>query len=153
MKPIVTDTYDFPTLIGEGYAYVDKTALLRRMISGVDGRFFFMSRPRRFYGFWDATGSATIIVERLRKLGKLPDEVEGLRVFPKKLDVCDAKTLPVAALMYQGGYLTIKDVDPSGELVLGIPNREVRLAIVRVGVGYDAKTGVVRTEVSKAGKS
>ena len=48
MKPIVTDTYDFPTLVEEGYVYVDKTALLRRMISGVDGRFFFMSRPRRF---------------------------------------------------------------------------------------------------------
>ena len=48
MKPIVTDTYDFPTLVGNGYVYVDKTALLRRMISGVDGRFFFMSRPRRF---------------------------------------------------------------------------------------------------------
>ena len=48
MKPIVTDTYDFPTLIEKRYVYVDKTALLRRMISGVDGRFFFMSRPRRF---------------------------------------------------------------------------------------------------------
>ena len=23
MKPIVTDTYDFPTLVGEGYFYVD----------------------------------------------------------------------------------------------------------------------------------
>ena len=23
MKPIVTDTYDFPTLVGEGYVYVD----------------------------------------------------------------------------------------------------------------------------------
>ena len=41
IKPIVTDTYDFPTLVGEGYVYVDKTALLRRMISGVDGRFGF----------------------------------------------------------------------------------------------------------------
>ena len=86
-------------------------------------------QERRFYGFWDATGSATLIVERLRKLGKLPDEIEGIKVFPKKLDVCDARTLPFATLMYQGGYLTIKDVDPSGELVLGIPNREVRLAI------------------------
>ena len=86
-------------------------------------------QERRFYGFWDATGSATLIVERLRKLGKLPDEIEGIRVFPKKLDVCDVKTLPFAALMYQGGYLTIKDVDPSGELILGIPNREVRLSI------------------------
>ena len=48
MKPIITDTYDFPTLIREGYVYVDKTAYLRRMVSGIDGRFFFMSRPRRF---------------------------------------------------------------------------------------------------------
>ena len=48
MKPIVTDTYDFSTLIEKGYVYVDKTAFLRRMISGVDGRLFFMSRPRRF---------------------------------------------------------------------------------------------------------
>lgn len=86
-------------------------------------------QERRFYGFWDATGSATLIVERLRKLGKLPDEIDGIRVFPKKLDVCDARTLPFAALMYQGGYLTIKDVDPNGELILGIPNREVRLSI------------------------
>jgi len=86
-------------------------------------------QEHRFYGFWDATGSATLIVERLRKLGKLPEEIEGIKVFPKKLDVCDVKTLPFAALMYQGGYLTIKDVDSSGELILGIPNREVRLAI------------------------
>ena len=48
LKPIVTDTYDFPTLIRRGYVYVDKTALLHRMISGVDGMCFFMSRPRRF---------------------------------------------------------------------------------------------------------
>ena len=86
-------------------------------------------QERRFYGFWNATGNSSLIVERLRRLGKLPDEIENLRVYPKKLDVCDAKTLPLAALMYQGGYLTIKDVLPSGELVLGIPNREVRSAI------------------------
>ena len=47
-KPIVTDTYDFPTLIKRGYVYVDKTALLHWMISGIDGTLFFMSRPRRF---------------------------------------------------------------------------------------------------------
>ena len=47
-KPIVTDTYDFPTLVGRGYVYVDKTALLHRLISGVDGTCFFLSRPRRF---------------------------------------------------------------------------------------------------------
>lgn len=86
-------------------------------------------QERRFYGFWDATGSATLIVERLRKLGRLPDEIEGIKVFPKKLDVCDVKTLPFAALMYQGGYLTINDARQ----------------IVYVGVNYDTRKRNVDT--------
>jgi len=32
MKLVVTDTYDFPTLIGEGYVYVDKTAFRRSLM-------------------------------------------------------------------------------------------------------------------------
>ena len=28
------------------------------------------------------------------------------------LDVCDAETLPIEALLYQSGYLTIKEVVP-----------------------------------------
>jgi len=79
--------------------------------------------------FWDRTGSSTLIIERLRKLGKLPLDVEAVEVLPKRLDVCDLQTLPVDALMYQGGYLTIKSVLENGNLVLGIPNREVRESI------------------------
>lgn len=35
LKPIVTDTYDFPTLIRDGNVYVDKTAYLHRLVSKV----------------------------------------------------------------------------------------------------------------------
>ena len=48
MKPIATDTSEFRSLIEGGYVYVDKTALLHRLVSGVDGTQFFISRPRRF---------------------------------------------------------------------------------------------------------
>ena len=48
LRTIVTDTYDFATLIRDRNVYVDKTALLHRLISRVDGSLFFMSRPRRF---------------------------------------------------------------------------------------------------------
>lgn len=37
---------DFPSLREEGYLYVDKTALLYRMVN--EGRVYFLSRPRRF---------------------------------------------------------------------------------------------------------
>ena len=48
MKPIATDTYTFSKFIEGGYVYVDKTAYLRRLVSGIDGSQFFMARPRRF---------------------------------------------------------------------------------------------------------
>lgn len=79
--------------------------------------------------FWDRTGSSTLIIERLRKFGKMPLDVESVEVSAKRLDVCDLEKLPFDALMYQGGYLTIKSVLDDGKLVLGIPNREVREAI------------------------
>ena len=36
----------FPNIIEEGYAYVDKTNYIKPLIK--QGRFFFLSRPRRF---------------------------------------------------------------------------------------------------------
>ena len=80
---------------------------------------------KKVASFWSATGNATLIVERLRKAGKVPMELGAVEVSPEKLDVCDVRSLPFATLMYQGGYLTIKDVKPNGRLVLGVPNREI----------------------------
>ena len=45
------------------------------------------------------------------------------------------KTMPLAALLYQGGHLTIKRVRPSGKLDLGIPNEEIAMSLSR---GYAA---------------
>ena len=75
--------------------------------------------------YWSSTGNATLIVERLRKVKKLPIDLEGVEATESSLGSCDAKSLPVVSLMYQGGYLTIKGVKKNGRLVLGIPNREV----------------------------
>lgn len=48
MKPIATDIYSFEKLIVQNKTYVDKTALLYRLINGEQGELFFLSRPRRF---------------------------------------------------------------------------------------------------------
>ena len=37
---------DFKTIIENGYAYVDKTALVYRLVT--EGQVYFLSRPRRF---------------------------------------------------------------------------------------------------------
>ena len=37
---------DFKTIIEDGYVYVDKTALVYRLVT--EGQVYFLSRPRRF---------------------------------------------------------------------------------------------------------
>ena len=48
MRPIATDTNDFPSLRRDGKIYVDKTEFVHRMVSDANTRLFFISRPRRF---------------------------------------------------------------------------------------------------------
>ena len=48
MRPIATDTADFPKLREKGCIYVDKTMFMHRMASDVGTNLFFISRPRRF---------------------------------------------------------------------------------------------------------
>ena len=83
--------------------------------------------------YWSKTGIPTLIVERLQASGRMPSELKDVETTPGDLDVCDATDLPWIPLLYQSGYLTIKDVKWSDEdgrhvtgLVLGTPNREVR---------------------------
>ena len=72
----------------------------------------------------------------------MPEDMENVPADAMTLDVCDAETLPMESLLYQGGYLTIKDViqpprDPDGQIigsasyVLAPPNLEVREALKR----------------------
>lgn len=83
LKLIVTDTYDFPTLIRRGYVYVDKTAFLRRMTSGVDASLFFISHLRRVVAIGVNYNSRVADVEVKSEVVSSSDEVvrshSGLR--------------------------------------------------------------------------
>ena len=87
--------------------------------------------------YWEATGKATLIIDRIEKAGKMPTDLENVPADYLTLDVCDAETLPMEALLYQGGYLTIKEVVPGenkddpDSYILAPPNREVRDALKR----------------------
>ena len=85
--------------------------------------------------YWSMTGMPTLVLERLQACGRFPATLDGETAYPEELDVCDVATLPYKTLLYQSGYLTIKDVVhekiegspvPRVKLVLGIPNVEVR---------------------------
>ena len=48
MEKAATDIYTFENLRGNGYTYVDKTAILKQLADDSRGRQFFIARPRRF---------------------------------------------------------------------------------------------------------
>ena len=75
--------------------------------------------------YWEATGHATMIVNRIKAADKIPADLNGLAVTRTQLDVCDAETMPLPALLYQGGYLTLSEIIDESMFRLGIPNNEI----------------------------
>ncbi len=89
---------------------------------------------RDFENYWGASGGATIIYERLRANRQLPADLDGMSAMKSDFDACDTESLPLNALLYQGGYLTIGGYDRQFDVYdLRIPNEEVRKTL---DVGY-----------------
>ena len=75
--------------------------------------------------YWEATGHASMIVNRIKAADEIPTDLNGLAATRTQLDVCDAETMPLPALLYQGGYLTVSEVIDENTFRLGIPNNEI----------------------------
>ena len=75
--------------------------------------------------YWESTGQATVVVNRIKAADEIPADLNGMAATQTQLDVCDAETLPLPALLYQGGYLTLSEVIDENSFRLGVPNREI----------------------------
>lgn len=77
--------------------------------------------------YWFRTGTPTFLIKGLRKGGAKWSEVFNERVSESVLSDNETyRTTPIA-LLFQTGYLTIKDYDRKRRLYrLGIPNKEVK---------------------------
>ena len=75
--------------------------------------------------YWESTSQTTMIANRLKAADEIPADLDGVAATRTQLDVCDAETMPLVSLMYQGGYLTIKRIIDANTFRLGIPNEEI----------------------------
>ncbi|MDR1726501.1 MAG: AAA family ATPase, partial [Acidobacteriota bacterium] len=87
---------------------------------------------RRFGYYWFRTGTPTFLVEQLRDTRfHVPDFTGGVSVYAQRIDDYRAKGDDPVPLLYQTGYLTIKDYEPrTGRYTLGFPNEEVKYAFL-----------------------
>ena len=85
---------------------------------------------RDVMNYWSMTGKPTLIAESLRNVDSDLKEVLSTRCLFRTLAGLDLRSTNPVALLYQTGYLTIKDYDRSSDTVtLGLPNDEVRQSL------------------------
>lgn len=87
----------------------------------------------RLSNYWTMTGSASVIAECLRNIDVDLEELLNTQCDMDTLVGLDLKNADPISLLYQTGYLTIKDYDSETDIVtLGIPNREVKNDLSKV---------------------
>ena len=81
-----------------------------------------------FSGTWIRSGQTSVVINYFTNNQLAEKDYENIEgVTEEDLDVCGLENLRPVAMLYQGGYLTIKDFrDPY--FTLGIPDEEVRRA-------------------------
>ena len=91
----------------------------------------------QFKDYWFETGTPSFLVHQLQKthyrLSDMTEERLSVDTL-NSIDIMDENPLP---LLYQSGYLTIKDYDREfGTFCLGFPNREVREGFIKYLVPF-----------------
>lgn len=82
--------------------------------------------------YWFATGTPTFLLTALHNRRENLDRLFNSEIDESSLAEVESYTSNPAALLFQTGYLTIKGYDPeTGDLRLGIPNKEVERGLFR----------------------
>ncbi|MEZ5479699.1 MAG: AAA family ATPase [Thiolinea sp.] len=95
----------------------------------------FVDGDKKFLPYWFETGTPSFLVEVLRKRPfHLPD-LEAVRMEYKMLGNFDVDTIHLETLLFQTGYLTIKEEiqafpGSTPEYILSYPNLEVRYSLM-----------------------
>ena len=88
--------------------------------------------------YWFASGTPTYLINMMRKFDVVyTDFAEGMEADASDFDAPTETMTTLTPLLYQSGYITIKDYDKKyGSYTLGIPNREVRIGLTKALIPY-----------------
>ncbi len=91
-------------------------------------------RKKEIRNYWYETGTPSFLIKLIKQKEYNIVELEGIKADESLLNKFDVEEIEIEAIMFQSGYLTIKDykVSENGILFeLGFPNKEVRVSFNR----------------------
>ena len=102
---------------------------------------------KKIDNYWFTSGTPTYLIEMLRKFQVLPSEVgKRMQSMASDFDAPTEQMTNIIPLLYQSGYITIKDYNELTEIyTLDLPNREIRVGLMQSllpnYLGYDTDEG------------
>ena len=140
---------DVQALAGHnGQTYVQACDKLRRMYDGyhfspncedIYNPFSLLNalNNKNYNKYWFSSGTPTFLIELLRKYDFDIESLDGVTASSEQFDVPTEQIVNPLPVLYQSGYLTIKDYDPEYmEYTLAYPNEEVRLGFIGSLIPY-----------------
>ena len=87
---------------------------------------------KKLDNYWFESGTTTFLVEMLRKYDTEFTDLKKIEASAYDFDAPTESATSIVPLLYQSGYITIKDYDPDFDFyTLDIPNKEVRIGLTR----------------------
>ncbi len=117
----------------DGYRFSDRDVRVYNPFSILNAL-----RRGQLESYWFVTRTPAFLVDLLKERRYDPIQMEGLQVSRSLFTTFDVERLLPEALLFQTGYLTIKDVD--GRLyTLGYPNREMKTTLMSIYFGTEER--------------
>jgi hypothetical protein len=136
----------------DGYSWDGKTKLLNpfSLLS------FF--NQERFSAFWYASGTPKFLIDLIKKKPSSYTNLNNLKISEFMMDSTDIDNMSVELVLFQTGYLTIKDIvikKVERSYLMCIPNYEVNVAfnlniVSALTESDDTQVGIARMELSEA---
>lgn len=85
---------------------------------------------KNFGAYWFSSGTPTYLINMLRKFSVLPTKIGKMYARSSAFDAPTENMKTITPLLYQSGYITIKDYDRMSQLfMLDLPNKEIKVGL------------------------
>ena len=106
---------------------------------------------KEFGSYWFTSGTPTYLINMMKKFEVLPSEIGRIEAEDSEFDAPTEHMATLVPLLYQSGYLTIKDYDKEfNYYTLDVPNKEVKVGLTKALIpSYVTRNTLITTNTAR----
>lgn len=106
---------------------------------------------KQFGSYWFSSGTPTYLINMMKKFEVLPSEIGRMEAEDTEFDAPTEHMATLVPLLYQSGYLTIKDYEKEFDYyTLDVPNKEVKVGLTKALIpSYVTRNTLITTNTAR----